>query len=112
MPKKPKKQSEDDSLPEDLLLKIQQTFPDPEIQLKVIKSMEELHQINVGRNQLRRGIVFLANGDYDRFRMLRGTYLGDPRDLLVKANSMLENKDYWFGTSFDDMGPLKNSGAE
>ena len=94
-------------LPKDIVQRIEDTFADPEIQLKVIESLEALPQINVGQNQLRRGIVFLADGDYELFLKLRRSFLGDPRDLLVEANSRLENQDYWFGSPFEEMGPLK-----
>ena len=95
-------------LPEDIRCRIIETFSEPEIQLKVTESLENLRQINVGQDQLRRAIVFLADGDYERFKELRRSFLGDPRDSLCEANRRLVNRDYWFSTPFDDMGPVKD----
>ena len=94
-------------LPEDLACKIVESFSDPEIQREVTESLEKLGQINVGQNQLRRAIVFLSDGDYKRFKELRRTFMGDPRDLLRAANERLVIGDYWFSEPFDKMGPVK-----
>ena len=97
----------DGALPQDLTYRILETFNDPDIQAKVIQSLEKLGQVNVGKNQLRRAIVFLADGDYEYLNELRSSFMGDPRDLLVTANRKLANRDYWFSEPFDQMGELK-----
>lgn len=98
-------------LPEDLKIRIGELFSDEETREAVSKSLDRLWDggINVGAAQLARAIVFLANGDIERFQELRRTFLGDPRDLLCEANSMLENSDYWFSEPFSEMGPLKSN---
>ena len=95
-------------LPEDLVIKIGETFSDLEERQKVTESLESLTKKNVGLNQLRRAIVFLSDGDYHRFEELLRSFMGDPRDLLCAANGRLLIKDYWFSTPFDDMGPFKS----
>ena len=94
-------------LPKDLVHMIKKTFCEPEVRVKVTESLEKIGQTNVGKNQLRRAIVFLAAGDYERFLELRRSFMGDPRDLLMAANRKLVNRDYWFTTPFDQMGPVR-----
>ena len=95
-------------LPSDLLAKIDELFADSQDRELVRNSLETLWDggINVGAPQLARAIVFISNGDIARFHKLRASLMGDPRDLLVHANSMLQNSDYWFSEPFSAMGPL------
>lgn len=96
-------------LPGDVVAKIDTDFSDESVREKVKSSLEELwsRSLNVGPEQLARGIVFLADGDYEEFKDLRTNFCGDPRDLLRIANGKLQNNAYWFSLPFDRMGPLK-----
>ena len=96
-------------LPVDLQNKIDELFSDDDIRQSISASLDELwdRSINVGTAQLARAIVFLSEGDQDKFLELRGNFMGDPRDLLVAANARLENSKYWFSEPFSKMGPLK-----
>ena len=98
----------EDELPQDLTKRILADFKSASEQEEVIRSLVELGQLNVGRDQLRRGIVYLADGDYEEFKKLRKSFLGDPRDLLVKANRKTGDPDYWFSRPFEEMREGKN----
>ena len=95
-------------LPEDITQRVLADFECPIEQEKVLNSLVELQQLNVGRNQLRRAIVFLARGDYEKFMELRKSFLGDPRDLLCEANRSSGDPDYWFSVPFDRMKRAKS----
>ena len=98
-------------LPIDLKDKICELFGDDDIRCEVSESLEQLwdQSVNVGVAQLARAIVFLSNGDIERFWELRRTFMGDPRDLLCAANARLEKSEYWFSEPFSEMGaPKKN----
>ena len=97
----------EDHLPVDLTKRIREDFESPIEQEKVIRSLVKLEQINVGRDQLRRGIVFLADGDYKEFEKLRKSFCGDPRNLLVKANRKSGDPEYWFSRPFEEMQEAK-----
>ena len=96
-------------LPADLQDKIRSLFNDEAVRFEVSKSLDQLWDggINVGAAQLARAIVFLSNGNNERFWELRRRFMGDPRDLLCEANSHLENSKYWFSQPYSEMGPLK-----
>ena len=100
------------NLPDDLLAKIDELFENNRDRSLIRSSLETLWDggINVGPAQLARALVFISNGDIERFNNLRASFMGDPRDLLVHANSMLQNRDYWFSKSFSEMGPLADNG--
>ncbi len=96
-------------LPKDLQDRIEVAFVDEETRRAVSTSLDKLWDggINVGAAQLARAIVFLADGDVDKFWELRSRFMGDPRDLLCAANARLVNNEYWFSEPFSEMGPLK-----
>ena len=96
-------------LPADLQERISKQYRDEEIRLAISNSLDKLWDggINVGAPQLDRAIIFLANGDLEKFWKLRNTFLGDPRDLLCEANARLINSGYWFTQPFSEMGELK-----
>ncbi len=94
------------SLPDDLFERIHQTFDGPSTRAEVVSSLESLGRTNVGQDELRRAIVFLADGDYESFQNLRSTFLGDPRDLLREAKKKLPPGDYWFNRPFSEL-PLQ-----
>ena len=98
----------ENELPKDLTKRIYEDFESPLEQEKVILSLVELKQINVGRDQLRRGIVFLADGDYEEFKKLRKSFRGDPRQLLIEANRKAGDPDYWFSRPFSEMEKKKD----
>ena len=94
--------------PDDLIDMIDRSHPDESDRRFVADSLRRLWGggINVGAEQLARAIVFLANGDLMRFKQLRQSFMGDPRDLLIHANSRSQNRDYWFSKPYWEMGPL------
>ena len=96
------------NLPDDLLAKIDELFDRDRDRDQVRNSLETLWDggLNVGPEQLARAIVFLSDGDFERFQKLRSSFMGDPRDLLAHANSKLQNSDYWFSSPFSEMGPI------
>lgn len=96
-------------LPTDLQEKVRELFSDANIRGELFESLEQLwdERINVGAAQLARAIVFLSDGDIEQFRELRRTFMGDPRDVLMTANSRLQKSEYWFSEPFSEMGPLK-----
>lgn len=96
-------------LPNDLQQRIREQYSDEKEREIIVESLGKLWDggINVGAAQLSRAIVFLANGDIEEFWKLRNTFLGDPRDLLCKANAHLENSEYWFSQPYSEMGELK-----
>lgn len=95
-------------LPVDLQTKIRELFSEDDRQ-DVSESLDKLWDggINVGAAQLARAIVFLSDGNQDRFWKLRRRFMEDPRDLLVEANSKLQNRKHWFSEPYSEMGPLK-----
>ena len=67
-------------LPPDLLGRIQDQFVDDDTRRAVSISLARLWDggINVGAAQLARAIVFLADGDADKFWELRSRFMGIP----------------------------------
>lgn len=98
-------------LPPDLVARIERDFAREDLRIAIDASLDSLWDggINVGAAQLARAIVFLADGDMERFEELRADFCGDPRDLLMNANSKLVNRRYWFSEPFDQMGPLRDA---
>ena len=96
-------------LPADLQERISEQYCDEETRLAMSNSLDKLWDggINVGAPQLARAIIFLANGDLEKFWKLRNTFLGDPRDLLCEANAHLIHSEYWFTQPLSEMGELK-----
>ena len=96
-------------LPVDLQERIAELYRDDETRNTISESLDKLWDggINVGAPQLARAIIFLSNGDLEKFWNLRNTFLGDPRDLLYEATSHLVNSNYSFSQPFSEMGELK-----
>ncbi|MBI3134349.1 MAG: hypothetical protein HYZ14_06690 [Bacteroidetes bacterium] len=91
-------------IPRDILQKIQQLFPVPDEQQQVVALISGLwtQSLNVGPAQLARAILTLSENDLAELKSLFGQqFLGDPRDVILMAESKAGNPGTYFLTAFD-----------
>lgn len=86
------------SFPEDIQRKVRELFPDEADQVYILQKLGTLWQmpLNVGPDQLARGILILSGSSRNEFDALfEGDFMGDPRDLLVSAEEKLGNPGHY-----------------
>ncbi len=91
-------------LPDDILLRIQQKFPNPKDREEVLKMMDEIKKdaINVGKEQLIRSILIIADKDKNKIRqIIDSKYYGDPRNIIIEAMEVPGNENDHGMTSFE-----------
>ena len=84
-------------LPKDIIDKIEQTYSLEQREL-VIEKLGSLWEteLNVGEEQLARSILIIADGDMRKVEEIFETkFYRDPRDLIMYAASLSENKTYY-----------------
>jgi hypothetical protein len=91
-------------LPEDVLQKAALLFPDESEEKEVIHALSQLYDrpLNVGAEQLARSVLVVTDGDMDAFRTMIRDLGGDPRDVIVEAESKLGYPGHAFNTPFED----------
>jgi hypothetical protein len=91
-------------LPKDVLQKAALLFPDESEKKEVIKALSQLYDrpLNVGAEQLARSVLVVTDGDMDAFRTMISDLGGDPRDVIVEAESKQRNPGHAFNTPFED----------
>lgn len=61
--------------------------------------------LNVGPAQLARSILYLSGGDITKLRQIFELHFyGDPRDVIMDAESKAGNPGHYFIPPFDEMG--------
>lgn len=91
-------QSQTGNIPEDIKGKVRELFPDVADQGYILQKLGTLWQmpLNVGTDQLARGILVLSGSSRNEFDALfDGDFMGDPRDLLTSAEAKLGNPGHY-----------------
>lgn len=85
------------TLPEDIVKEINHQFPSKRDNKEVVEILSSIlrKDINVGEEQLARGILIIADGDLDKIKQIfSSNFYGDPRDLLMEAHSISSESHY------------------
>lgn len=91
------------SLPEDITSKIAQLFHSAADRQQVQELLLTLWTIplNVGADQLARGILILSNGQMEEVeKILASNFYGDPRDVIVNAEIKDGKPGHYFNPPF------------
>lgn len=91
-------------IPKDILEKIEEMFPDPNEQTRVktiIASYWKQH-LNVGAAQLARAALVLSAEKVAVLEQISEDFWGDPRDVLMSAETVLGNPGHYCQISFRD----------
>lgn len=91
-------------LPPDIEKKINKLFSSEKDRVKASELILSLwaEPLNVGPAQLARAILTISNGDLDKIIEIKKDYYGDPRDVLMIAESRLGNPGHYFIQPFKD----------
>ncbi|AIM37863.1 hypothetical protein KO02_15090 [Sphingobacterium sp. ML3W] len=92
-------------LPEDINTRISQLFPSSTDRQRVIELLKSLWvtPLNVGADQLARSILVLSDGQLSEVEHIFLTHFsGDPRDIIIQAESKIGNPGYYFNQPFVD----------
>jgi len=92
-------------LPDDINARIVQLFPSSHDRQHVRELLKSLWVIslNVGPDQLARSILILSNGQISEIEYIFSTHFsGDPRDIIMEAESKIGNPGHYFIQPFID----------
>lgn len=93
-------------LPDDIKMRINQRFPNPRDYEEVMKMMGEIGRdtFTVGKDQLIRSILIIANQDKDKIRQIvDSNYYGDGRDVIMEAMGIPGNTNDHGMTPFEKL---------
>ena len=97
-------------IPKDILVKIDELFPDIWDNEAAKNLVEEIKQAtaNVGFAQLIRSILFLSEGNLSLIRkIIQSDFYGDPREVIMKAEGKLGNPGHYFIPAFEEIEQYK-----
>lgn len=92
-------------IPDDILRRIKNKFPNKEDQAEVIRLVKKVNTeiLNVGNAQLIRSILIIADTNKTKMKtIIESGYYGDPRDVIVEALGIQGNTNDHGMTPFED----------
>ena len=93
-------------LPADIERKIDRLFVEPRGNQEVKKRIARLWttSLNVGADQLARSILTISGGDLQKLKgIFEQHFYGDPRDVILAAESLLGNPGHYFVPTFEEI---------